>query len=109
MNENEVLEQRIERALQRQPQVLVPAEFAAGVARALPVRSATRGWGAGRVWSVGKMAAGVAAVVLAGALFALAPHAVPSFSSLAFDVELLVLAELAAVAWVLARMDGGRL
>jgi hypothetical protein len=34
---------------------------------------------------------------------------VPSFSSLAFDVELVVLAELAAVAWVLARMDGERL
>jgi len=109
MSESEVLEQRIERALERQPEVLVPAEFAARVVRSLPVQSAPRGWRLGRARSLGKIAAGTAAVVLAVALFVLAPHAVPSFSSLAFDVELLVLAELAAVAWVLARMDGGRL
>jgi hypothetical protein len=109
MSENEVLEQRIERALERQPQVVVPVEFAARVARALPARSTMRGWGVGTVRSAGKMAAGVAAVLLAGALFVLAPHAVPNFSSLAFDLELVMLAELAAVAWVLSRMDGGRL
>jgi hypothetical protein len=48
-------------------------------------------------------------VVLAAALFVLAPHAGPSFSNLAFDLELMVLAELGAVAWVLARMQDGRL
>ena len=106
MSENEALEQRIERALERRPQVAVPAVFAARVARMLPVQ---RGWGVGVARSAGKMAAGVAAVLLAGALFVMAPHALPSFSSLAFDVELVVLAELAAVAWVLARMDGERL
>jgi len=109
MRESEVLDQTIERALQRQPHVVVPAEFAARVAQSLPTRPASLGWGVGRAWSAGKIAAGIAAVVLAGSLFVLAPHAVPSFSSLAFDVELVVLAELAAVAWVLARMDGGRL
>jgi hypothetical protein len=48
-------------------------------------------------------------VLLTVALFVLAPQAGPSFSNVRFDVELLVLTELGAVAWVLGRMQAGRL
>ena len=53
--------------------------------------------------------AGVYMVARSNALFVLAPHAGPSFSNVGFDVELLVLAELGAVAWVLGRMQAGSL
>jgi hypothetical protein len=48
----------------------------------------------------------VGASVLVVALCWLAPHAAPSFSSLAFDMELLLLAELAGVAMWLASRRG---
>jgi hypothetical protein len=98
------LEAAIARALERRPQAMPPEGFAARVVLSLPVGPARP-----RKWSAGKAVAGIAAVVLAVALFVLAPHAGPSFSSVAFDVELVVLAELGAVAWVLARMQDGRL
>jgi hypothetical protein len=102
--EQAVLEAAIGRALERPPHARVPEGFAARVAKSLPVGAARR-----PIWSAGKAVAGVAVVVLAAALFVLAPHAGPSFSNLAFDLELMVLAELGAVAWVLARMQDGRL
>jgi len=102
--EQAVLEAAIARALEQRPQAMPPEGFAVRVALSLPVGSPRP-----RRWSAGKALAGVAAVVLAVALFILAPHAGPSFSNVAFDVELVVLAELGAVAWVLARMQDGRL
>ncbi len=103
------LDQQIVRALERHPPVRGQAGFAARVARALPARPARSNVFAGVRGSAGKTAALVAAALLAAALFLLAPHAGPSFSNVAFDVELLVLAELAAVGYGLARMLAGRL
>ena len=102
--EQAVLEAAIARALERRPQAMPPEGFVARLAGSLPVGSVRR-----RTWSAGKAIAWVAAVALAVALFVVAPHAGPSFSNLAFDVELMVLAELGAVVWVLARMQGGLL
>jgi hypothetical protein len=47
-----------------------------------------------------------AMVVLTVAMFALAPHAAPDFRNLAFDLELLVLAELGGIAyWLMVRRE----
>jgi len=102
--QNEAMEQQIAGALERRPRVAVPAGFAARVAQAM-----TPGPSPYRAPRAVKTVAAVAAVLLAAALFVLAPHAGPSFSNLGFDVELLVLAELGAVAWVLGRMQAGSL
>ena len=103
------IDQQIVRALEQPPQVSVPEGFAARVAQGLPARSVRRGLFAVPPGSAGKTAALAAAGLLAAALFVLAPHAGTSLSSVAFDVELLVLAELAAVGYGLARLLGGRL
>ena len=42
--------------------------------------------------------------VLTFGMFAFAPHAAPSFRSVNFDVEMLLLGELGAVAYVVARL-----
>ncbi len=102
--ELQAMERELVRALERRPQVTVPADFAARVVLALPAAGGSR-----RTPRAGKTVAMAAAVLLAGALFVLAPHAGPSFANVGFDVELLVLAELAAVAWVLGRMEAGRM
>ena len=94
-------EARMTRALEAQPLVIVPADFAVRVRQALPVQSQRR-----PVVSMGRVAAIVGAVVLAVALFALAPHARPGFTSLAFDMELVVLLELGAIAyWFVGRRE----
>jgi hypothetical protein len=87
-------EATITRALERRREAAVPAEFAARVVTHLPARRAVRQeMGAGR-------SAGIAgAVVLAIALVAIAPHAEPNFASVTFDLELLLLAQLAAIAY----------
>jgi len=106
--QNEAMEQQIAGALERRPRVAVPAGFAARVAQAMtPGPSPYRA--PHRAPRAVKTVAAVAAVLLAAALFVLAPHAGPSFSNVGFDVELLVLAELGAVAWVLGRMQAGSL
>ncbi len=109
MKQAQAIEQQIDRALERQPPVEVPEGFAARVAQSMPARAVRRGRWAVAPGSAGKTAALAAAGLLAVALFVLAPHAGASFSSVAFDVELLVLAELAALGYGLARMLGGRL
>jgi len=103
------MDQQIVGALERHPQLAVPEGFAARVVQALPAGVAQRRWFAIRPGSAGQTVALAAALLLAAALFVLAPHAGRSFSSVAFDVELLVLVELAAVGYALARMLGGRL
>ena len=85
------------RALERRPEAVVPADFAARVRAALPaVRPARAPMQFGRTVAVG------AAFVLAVALCLLAPHAVPTFGNLAFDCELVVFAELGGIAYWLA-------
>jgi hypothetical protein len=92
-------EARVTRALEAQPSVVVPVDFAVRVRQALPVRQKR-----GAVVSVGRIAAVVGSIALAMALFALAPHARPEFTNLAFDMELVVLLELAGIAyWFVGR------
>jgi hypothetical protein len=100
MKDETMFEAEIVRALEEKPVVAVPGDFAARVRAALPPQPKVKaGRFAGR--SLGRMAGGIAAVGLVAALCLLAPHARPSFESLAFDMEMLVLVELALVgAWL---------
>jgi hypothetical protein len=104
MNDEErVVDAAITRALERQPEVVVPVDFAAKVRAALPVQPKVR-----ERRSVSRIAAGAAAVGLLLALCWLAPHARPSFESVAFDLEMVLVVELVGVAaWLgMRRSDG---
>jgi hypothetical protein len=95
------LQEKLTRALSRQPAVTVPAGFAAHVAATAPQRGRMP---ARRRFSVARAAALVAALALAVALFVLAPH-VASTRSLAFAVEMLLLMQLAGIGYGLVRMN----
>ncbi len=89
-----LVEAAITRALGRKPAPIVPENFAANVARLalaqpLPRRSRWLGWGP-------RLAAASAGLLTLG-MFALAPHAAPSLRDVAFDGELLLLAELSCL------------
>jgi hypothetical protein len=95
------LQAELTRALSRQPNVTVPAGFAARVTGSLPQR--------GMVpvrprYSVARAAAILAALSLAVALFVLAPH-VATVRSLGFAMEMLLLTQLAGVGYGLMRMN----
>lgn len=99
MKDDSAMEAAITRALERQSEVLVPADFAARVRASLPARPRVR---ARR--SVGRIAGTAAVAGLIVGLCWLAPHTQPSFASLAFDFEMLMLVELAGVAaWLAMR------
>ena len=102
-DEERMDEAAITRALERQPEVRVPVDFAAKVRAALPAQPTVR-----VRRSVGRMAAAVAAAGLVLALCWLAPHARPSFESVAFDLEMVLVVELAGVAaWLGTRRSDG--
>jgi hypothetical protein len=102
-DEERMVDAAITRALERQPEVVVPEGFAARVRASLPARTKVR-----ERRSVGRTAATVAGVGLVLALCWLAPHARPSFGSLAFDLEMVLLLELAGVAaWLGTRRSDG--
>jgi hypothetical protein len=103
MSDANEFEALITRALDRKPEVVVPADFAAKVRAALPAQPKVR---AQR--SVGRIAAGVAAVGLVLALCWLAPHARPGIQNMAFGVEMVLVVELMGVAaWLgMRRSDG---
>ncbi len=87
--------------LGERPAPAIPDGFAARVTAAalrqpLPRPSVWQGFGV-RI-------ALVSGVALTVGMFAFAPHAAPSFRSLNFDVQLLLLGELGAVAYVVARL-----
>ncbi len=85
--------------LEQRAEVLVPADFAARVRGALPAVKPAR-----RRVQLGRTVTFAAMGVLAVALFALAPHAAPTFGNVAFDLELMVLVELGGLAyWVAGR------
>lgn len=91
---NPALEAAITRALSRQPSIAIPGDFASRLAQkaqAQPQRSARRWFGWGPRLAIGS------GVLLTAGMFALAPHAAPSLSNTAFDVELVLLAELSAL------------
>ncbi len=95
------MEEAITLALERQPAVVVPEDFAARVRASLPARPQVRAR-----WSVGRIAATAAVAGLIVGLCWVAPHTQPSFASLTFDLEMLMLAELAGVAtWLAMRRN----
>ena len=104
MSEQERMDEAaMTRALERQPEVRIPVDFAAKVRAALPAQPKVR---AQR--SVGQRVAAVAAAGLVLALCWLAPHARPSFASVAFDLEMVLVVELAGVAaWLGMRGSDG--
>jgi hypothetical protein len=93
MSDANEFEAAITRALDRKPEVAVPVDFAARVRSALPAQAKVK-----TRRSVGREAAMVAAVGLVLALCVLAPHARPSFESVAFDLEMVLVVELIGVA-----------
>ena len=101
LNPQEVDEVAITAALEHRASVAVPVEFAARVVAALPPQRARR-----RAMPVGRSVAIAAAVLLTVALFALAPHSVPSFVNWEFDVELFLVAQLCGIAWLVGVKQG---
>ncbi|HZL26580.1 MAG TPA: hypothetical protein VFC39_08630 [Acidobacteriaceae bacterium] len=87
-------EVKLTRALERRPEPVVPIDFAARVAAALPAALPAR-----KPMQVGRTVGLAAAAVLGVALFALAPHAAPTFGNWAFDFELAVIAQLGGIAY----------
>ena len=95
------LEKTIEDLLARQPLATVPPGFATRVAHLaarepLPPSSLWLGWGPRLALASG--------AVLTIAMFAVAPHTVPSLTNLRFDAELVLLAELSGLALFAQRL-----
>jgi hypothetical protein len=92
-------EAAITRALEHAPAVVIPPDFATRVRVALPAPPPVR---APR--SLGRLYATIAVAALLITLYAIAPHAAPSFANVAFDLELTLLVELAGIAaWLTVR------
>jgi hypothetical protein len=99
METRENLELDITRALEKKPEVAVPAEFAGRVMRALPPRRHRRKIPVGRI---GVMA-GMLALLLT--MFALAPHVTPQVTNFSFDLEMLLLVQMAGIGWWFFRAE----
>ena len=95
MQSGQNLEATITKALEKKPEVVVPAEFAGRVMRSLPPRRQRRKIPVGRAGLV----TGMMALLLA--MFVLAPHATPQWTNFAFDVEVLLLVQMAGIGWLL--------
>lgn len=97
-----IVEAVLIRALVHPPAIAVPESFAARVVAQLPAAQprSRPAWGSfSRGIAVGS------GVLLTVALFAFAPHATPSFLDLRFDIELIFLAELGSVAYLVTRFN----
>jgi hypothetical protein len=88
------LDERIARALERVPEVTIPAEFAARVAAQVPTRREM----AARPTRFGWMTMRISMVVLVIALLAVAMHATGRSNALGITLEWLLCAELAGLA-----------
>jgi hypothetical protein len=91
------MEAAMTRALEQPPTVAIPQGFAARVARSLPAAPVAR-----RPVYAGRTVASIAAVVLLVAVFVVAPHSQPSFANVAFDLEILLIAQVGGIAYWLA-------
>jgi hypothetical protein len=89
----------LDAALSRKPAPRIPADFAARVLASLPPAAPVR-----RRVRVGRRVAVAAGVAALAAMAFLAPHMAPSYTNAAFDAELLLCAELAAIgSWLVLR------
>ena len=94
-------EAAITQALELRRDPAIPTDFAARVMQSLPAQKPVT-----PRLQVGRTIGIIAAAVLMAGMFALAPHATPNFTSLTFDLELLLLAELGAIGyWLTARRE----
>jgi hypothetical protein len=99
--DEDAMERSITRALEERREVAVPEGFAALVRAGLPVKPRVR-----RRTSVGKTVAIVMVVLMMSAMFGLAPHAATGFSNLAFDVECVLMLQLAGImCWLALRHE----
>ena len=91
------------RRLAHAPGIQVPADFAARVRASLPAQPVTAQPRQHTLSTprhdIAQVVALVCAAVIAATLFALAPHAQASLSSVAFWMELLLLMELGGIAY----------
>jgi hypothetical protein len=93
-------EAAITRALEQAPTLTIPADFAARVRASLPAPAPARS-----SRSLGRLHAIIAVVALLVTLGVIAPHTTPSFTNIAFDLELTLLVELAGIAaWLTLRL-----
>jgi hypothetical protein len=99
MDTRENLEAAITRALEKRPEVGVPMEFAGRVMRSLPPRRRRRKMPVGRVGVLAGMLA------LALTMFALAPYMTPKITNFTFDLELLLLVQMAGIGWWFLKAD----
>lgn len=92
---------RIAQALAEAPEPAIPQGFVTRVAKlgALQAPQQQARW-----HGFGARAAIASGVVLTAALFFFAPHAAPSLANLRFDLQLLLLTELAGVGYVVTRV-----
>ncbi len=96
----------VEHALEQSPVLHIPADFAARVAaQAVTQPGLQRVPGSAYPASFGPRLAVASGLLLTGALFALAPHATPSFANLRFDLELLLLTEVGGIGFLLTRVQ----
>ena len=101
---DEWMETAITRALEAKGAVDVPENFAARVRAGLPARTTRRSR-----WTLSQAAGVVSAAALVIGLCLLAQRARPSFANGPFDLELLLIVELAGVAaWLGAQWGVGR-
>jgi hypothetical protein len=100
--ESPEMQAAITRALEAQPAVHVPTDFAARMRTMLPPPTPAR-----KPQSSALRVGVVAVVVLLVAAFWLAPHSAPRLDSVAFDFELGLIVELAGVtAWLASTRRG---
>ena len=99
MDTRENLEVVITRSLEKRPEAAVPPEFAARVMHSLPPRQKRRKLPVGRASVLAGM------LVLALTMFALAPHVTPQYTNFAFDLEMLLLVQMAGIGWWFFRAD----
>lgn len=108
-SQDAVTESTVLQALEAAPLISIPANFAERVAQLalhqqgfpgylFPHQAAKRG-------GVTPFVACISASLLLVALFVFAPHLKPSFLDLRFDLELMLLAELGGVGYLLARFS----
>jgi hypothetical protein len=93
------VESAITRALEKRPEVVVPVEFAGRVMRSLPPPRRRR------KMPVGRTAVMVGMLALALTMFALAPQVRPQITNFAFDLELLLLVQMAGIGWWFMRAE----
>jgi predicted tellurium resistance membrane protein TerC len=99
MQSEQNLEASITRALEKKPEAVVPAEFVARVMRSLPPRKQRR------KLPVGQTAALTGLLALVLTMFALAPQVTPQITNFAFDLEMLLLVQMAGIGWWFFKAD----